>query len=138
MARIRHCIQTMLRMKLAPQVVMCMLLGACGYESGRELGDGYLHVDTDAWNTWVIHDGQAVVDTNVTHVLSLGNYIVGVRVKPQRLYSRNHCNQETENPAVCRTLDEYGCNRDGLDAVVYDIVIGIRGGSESTWPERWI
>lgn len=125
-------------MKLAPQVVMCMLLGACGYESGRELDDGYLHAETDAFNTWVIHDGQAAVDTNVTHALSLGNYIVGVRVKPQRLYSRNCCYQETENPAVCRALDECWCNQDGLDAVVYGIVIGIRGGSESTWPERWI
>ncbi len=28
------------------------------------------------------------------------------------------------------TIDEYWCNQDGLDAVVYDIVNGLRGSSE--------
>ena len=85
-------------MELAPQIVVCMFLAACGHESGKELGDGFLHVDTDAWNTWVIHDRQVAVDSNVTHALSVGDYIVGLRVKPERFVS--HSENEIS--------DEYG------------------------------
>lgn len=74
-------------MKLALQIALCLLFAACGYEAGEPLGDGYLHVNTDAYNTWVVRGGKTVVDSNVTNALAIDDYIVGLRVRPQKFVS---------------------------------------------------
>lgn len=61
------------------------LLGACGYDASRELGHGYLHAETDAHNAWIVYEGTIVVDSNVTNAVAMSDYILGLRVKPERL-----------------------------------------------------
>ncbi|NOX69642.1 MAG: hypothetical protein GXP15_10680 [Gammaproteobacteria bacterium] len=71
-------------MKLASTVAVVAFLVSCGYETGQPLGDGYHHLNTDAWNTWVVRGAEIIVDSNVTNALAIGEYILGLRVRPER------------------------------------------------------
>ncbi len=53
-------------MKFVPKALVYLLLAGCSHEAGQPLGDGYLHVDTDSHNTWVVHGHDTIVDSNVT------------------------------------------------------------------------
>ena len=70
--------------KIPLQLAALLLLGACGFDTNRELGGGYLHAQTDAHNAWIIHHRETVVDSNVTNALAVSEYILGLRVKPER------------------------------------------------------
>ena len=75
--------------KLSLQITVCLLLGACGFDDWKELGDGYVQAETDAYNTWIVLDRETVVDSNVTTAIAIDEYIVGLREKPERFISHD-------------------------------------------------
>ena len=65
-------------------ISLVLFLTACGVDASKSLGDGYLHAETDSYNTYVVHEHELIVDTNVTHALAVGDFIVGLRVRPEK------------------------------------------------------
>jgi hypothetical protein len=66
-------------------ILSAFVLVACQFESGIDLGDGYLYVNTNAYNAYIVKDGSIVVDTNVVKAEIRGDYIVGLRTEPERI-----------------------------------------------------
>lgn len=50
-------------MKLLHLLATCLLLEACGLDDWKELSDGYLHAETDAYNAWIVRGTDAIVDS---------------------------------------------------------------------------
>ena len=63
------------------------IFASCQHETGTNLGNGFLFVETDAYNAYVIQDGKAVVDTNVLNAEVRDEFIVGERKKTTRFVS---------------------------------------------------
>ena len=75
--------------KRTTTVFLLLFLLGCEVDASKPLGDGYLHAETNLYNTWVVHGGDTVVDSNVTHALSVDDYIVGLRIEPEEFVSHS-------------------------------------------------
>ena len=85
-------------MRKTATILLLLIFMGCEVDASKPLGDGYLHAETNRYNTYVVRGHDTVVDTNVTHALAVGDYIVGLRIRPEEFVEF----QETE------VSDKYG------------------------------